>query len=130
LSEQFLWANPILPVNSVVDTAKFFEKKLGFTITLLWQNPSYGAVKRGNVTIELGEGRKEHAGSGICVIQVDNADTIYEEWKSKDVEFVGDFSDRDYGSKDFRIKDNNGNLLIIGHALENKKELMERGNVA
>lgn len=129
MSDPFLNANPILPVISVIETAKFFEKKLGFTIELLWQNPAYGAVKRGNVTIEFGEGRKEHAGSGVCVIQVDNADSIYKEWKSKGVEFVGDFSDRDYGSKDFRIKDNNGNMLIIGHALENQKELIAQGNV-
>lgn len=129
MGEQFLRANPVLPVKSVIDTAKFFEEKLGFTIALLWENPSYGAVKRGNVTIELAEGRKQHAGSGVCIIIVNNADTIYEEWKPKGVEFVGDFADRDYGSKDFRVRDNNGNMLIIGHALENQKELMERGNV-
>ncbi|MGD8594224.1 MAG: hypothetical protein PVF82_15435 [Gammaproteobacteria bacterium] len=129
MSEQFLRANPILPVKSVVETARFFEKQLGFTTALLWENPSYAAVKRGNVTIEFGEARKEHAGSGICIIIVDNADAIYEEWKSKDIEFVGDFAERNYGSKDFRIRDNNGNMLIIGHALENQMELIKKGNV-
>ena len=130
MNEQFLGANPILPVKSVIETAKFFEKTLGFTVNILWENPSYGVVRRGNAVIEFGEGRKEHAGSGVCVIRVENADVIYKEWKSKDIEFVGDFSDRDYGSKDFRIKDNNGNMLIIGHALENQKEMLQKGNVA
>ena len=55
---------------------------------------------------------------------------IYKEWKTKDIAFVGDFADRDYGSKDFRIKDNNGNMLIVGHALGNKEELIQKGNVA
>ena len=130
MNEQFLGANPILPVKSVIETAKFFEKTLGFTVNILWENPSYGVVRRGNAVIEFGEGRKQHAGSGVCVIRVENADVIYKEWKSKDIEFVGDFSDRDYGSKDFRIKDNNGNMLIIGHALENQKEMLQKGNVA
>lgn len=130
MSEQFLRANPILPVKSVIETAKFYEEKLGFKIALLWENPSYGAVKRGNATIEFGEGRKQHAGSGVCIIIVSNADTIYEEWKSRGVEFIGDLSDRDYGSRDFRAKDNNGNMLIIGHALENQQELLQKGNVA
>jgi hypothetical protein len=130
MSEQFLRANPILPVKSVIETAGFFEKQLGFTIALLWENPSYGAVKRGNVIIEFGEGRKEYAGSGVCIIIVDNADAIYEEWKSNGIEFVGDFAERDYGSKDFRIRDNNGNMLIIGHALENQKELIKKGNIS
>lgn len=99
-------------------------------MSLIWENPAYGSVRRGDVVIEFGEGRKEFAGSGVCFIHVDNADNIYNELKSKDIEFVGDFGDRDYGSRDFRIKDNNGNTLIIGHALKNQKELLKKGNVA
>ncbi|WP_455219426.1 VOC family protein [Kaarinaea lacus] len=130
MGEQFLGANPVLPVNSVKATVRFYEKKLGFKREVLWENPSYAVVKRGNTIIEFGEGRKEHAGSGVCIILVENADVIYREWKSRDIEFVGDFADRDYGSKDFRIKDNNGNMLIVGHALENRKALIQNGNVA
>ena len=130
MDEQFLGSIPILPVKSVVETAKFFEEKLGFTIKIFWENPSYGVVERGNAVVEIGERRKEHAGSGVCIIQVENADIIYEEWKSKEIEFVGDFDDRDYGSKDFRIRDNNGNMLIISHALENNKELLQKDNIA
>lgn len=130
MSEQFLGANPILPVKSVIETAKFYQKTLGFTIKVLWDDPCYGVVRRGNAIIEFGEGRKEHAGTGVCIILVENADVIYKEWQPKGIEFVGDFCDRDYGSKDFRIKDNNGNMLIIGHALKNQKALLQKGNVA
>jgi len=38
--------------------------------------------------------------------------------------------DRDYGSKDFRVKDNNGNMLIVGHAMKNKNELIKQANLA
>ena len=130
MKEQFLGYIPILPVKSVIETARFFEEKLGFTIKILWENPSYCVVRRGNAVVEFGERRKEYAGSGVCILQVANADELYEEWKSKDIEFFGDFAERDYGSKDFRIRDNNGNMLIIGHALENKEELLEKGNIA
>lgn len=129
MSEQFLWANPLLPVKSVLDTARFFEEKLGFTVSVLWQNPSYCVVKRGDAVIEFGEHRSEHAGNGVCIIGVENADIIYQEWQSKGLEFVGDFADRDYGSKDFRIRDNNGNMLIIGHALASQQELFQKGDV-
>lgn len=130
MSDTFLGANPILPVTSVVETAHFFEQELGFTVTVLWQNPAYGVVKRGNTTIEFGEGRKQHAGSGVCLILVDNADVVFNEWQSKNVEFVGDLANRDYGSRDFRIKDNNGNQLIISQALNNQNEMLAQGNVA
>jgi hypothetical protein len=115
----------------VTKTVRTIDKdKLGFKINIIWKNPAYGSVKRGNVFIEFGEARKEHAGSGVCYIHVDNAANIYNEFKTKDLEFVGDFADRDYGCRDFRVKDNNGNILIIGHALKNKKELLHKGNVA
>ena len=130
MSTQFLTSNPVLPVKSVIETAKFFEEKLGFITTLLWKNPPYGIVKRGNAVIEFGEGRQAHAGSGVCIILVDNADSLYAQWRSNGVDFVGDFADRDYGSKDFRVRDNNGNMLIVGHALENQQELLQQGNVA
>jgi len=130
MNDKFLGSNPIFPVKSVVETANFYKEKLGFNINGIWENPSYGVVSRGDVIIEFGEGRKEYAGSGICIVRVENADAVYNEWKLKKVEFVGDFAERYYGSKDFRVKDNNGNMLIVGHALENQNELLEQGKVA
>ncbi len=130
MENNFLSTTVILPVKNVGETAKFYKEILGFEISGVWENPAYGSVKRGDVTIEFGEGRKEFAGSGVCLIHVDNADNIYNEWKSKDIEFVGDFSDRDYGNRDFRIKDNNGNILIVAHSLKNKTELLHKSKIA
>lgn len=128
MNKQFIGANPVLPVSSVVETAAFYENRLGFNVNIVWQDPAYGVVSRGNAVIELGEGRKEFAGTGVCIIRVEDADAVYEEWQSRNIEFVGDFAERDYGSKDFRVRDNNGNLLIVGHALHNRDELIRRRN--
>jgi len=130
MNNNFLGSNPILPVKSVVETAKFYKEKFGFSVIGVWENPSYAVVSQGDAVIEFGEGRKDHVGSGVCVIRVQDADTIYNEWNSKNIEFIGDFGERDYGSKDFRVKDNNGNMLIVGHALENKNELLQQGKIA
>jgi catechol 2,3-dioxygenase-like lactoylglutathione lyase family enzyme len=130
MSEQFLGASPILPVADVEATAHFFSEKLGFETVGLWHEPNYGVVRRGQTVIEFGSGRKEFAGSGVCFIHVENADQVHEEWQAQDIEFVGDLSDRDYGSRDFRIRDNNGNMLIIGHPLPNQAELLRQGKVA
>ena len=127
---KFCYANPVMPVKDAKSAATFYRDYLGFTIDVLWEDPNYACVSRGGVTIELGEGRPEHVGSGACVIQVDDVDAIYEEFKAVGMRFVGDFADRDYGSKDFRIRDNDGNLLIFGSALANKNELIARRNVA
>lgn len=128
MSQQFLCANPVLPVRDVRKTVRFYARQLGFTVVLLWESPPYGAVKRGNAIIEFGEARRHHAGSGVCMVLVDDAERVYKEWQDRDVEFVGDFAKREYGSKDFRVRDNNGNMLIVGHALENQQELIQKGN--
>lgn len=128
--EQFLGANPILPVVSVYDTANFYAEKLGFEIEGLWENPPYGAVARGQTIIEFGEGRKQFAGSGVCMVFVKDVDAVYQEYMAKDIEFVGDIADRDYGSRDFRIRDNNGNMLILSSPLANQQGLLNSGNTA
>jgi len=121
---KFLGSNPILPVASVVETTAFYKEKLGFEIEVLWKTPPYGVVARDQTIIEFGEGRKQYAGTGVCLIFVNDVDVIYKEFSSKDIEFIGDIADRDYGSRDFRIKDNNGNMLILSSPLINKQELL------
>jgi transcriptional regulator with XRE-family HTH domain len=127
-NEQFLGANPILPVSSVRETATFYEEQLGFDIDILWENPPYGVVGKDRTIIEFGEGRKNHAGTGVCVIFVRDVDIVYQEYSGKGIEFVGDIANRDYGSRDFRIRDNNGNILIFSSPLINQQELIKSGN--
>ncbi len=127
-NELFLGANPILPVANVNDVAKFYEEKLGFEIEILWKNPPYAVVARGQTIIEFGEGRKDYAGFGVCVIFVSDVDEVYKEYSDKQIELVGDIADRDYGSRDFRIRDNCGNMLIFSSPLTNKQELIKAGN--
>lgn len=126
--ELFLGSNPILPVDSVEETTHFYATNLGFDIEILWKDPPYGVVARGQTIIEFGEGRKKFAGSGVCLIFVSDVDEVYREYLDKNVEFVGDIANRYYGSRDFRIKDNNGNMLIFSCPLVNQLELIERGN--
>ena len=127
---KFHYANPVMAVKDVKATAKFYKETLGFNIDILWENPNYGCVSRGGITIEFGEGRQNYVGGSACVIQVGNVDSLYNEFKKRGVHFVGDFSERDYGSKDFRIRDNDGNLLVFGSALANKEEFIAKGNLA
>lgn len=124
-NELFWGANPILPVTSAHETAKFYEEKLGFEIETLWDNPPYAVVARDQTIIEFGEGRKEFSGTGVCVIFVSDVDIVYKEYFGKQIEFLGDISERDYGSRDFRIKDNNGNVLIFSSPLVNQQVLDE-----
>lgn len=127
-NELFLGVSPILPVKNVKETAFFYKEYLGFDIEVLWENPPYGVVSRGLATIEFGEGRMEFSGSGVCNVFVDDVDRIYQEFISKDIEIVGEIKNRDYGSRDFRIADNNGNILILTSPLLNQQEMINKQN--
>ena len=120
-NELFWGVNPILPVTNAYATAKFYEEKLGFEIETLWNNPPYAVVARDQTIIEFREAGKEYSGTGVCVIFVSDVDIVYREYSDKQIEFPGDIADRDYGSRDFRIKDNNGNVLIFSSPLINKQ---------
>ena len=112
MGNDFLGTTVILPVKSVVETAKFYEQTLGFSVEGLWESPPYGVVRRGEVVIEFGEGRQQYAGTGVCIIHVKQVDQVYRELRRTDIEFVGELLDREYGNRDFRVRDNNGNVLI------------------
>jgi catechol 2,3-dioxygenase-like lactoylglutathione lyase family enzyme len=129
-NKQFLGTTVILPARDVKETAQFYKKRLGFEIDLRWEKPPYASVRHGKVVIEFGEGRKQYAGSGVRCIHVTDVDGLYRELRAKKLEFVGDFADRDYGSRDFRVKDNNGNLLIFGSPLPDKDQRFANQNVA
>lgn len=112
----------------VEETTDFYATNLGFDIEILWKDPPYGVVARGQTIIEFAEGRKKFSGSGVCLIFGSDVDEVYCEYFEKNIEFVWDIADRDYGSRDFRIKDNNGNMLIFSCPLINQQELVEIGN--
>jgi len=127
-NELFWGANPILPVTNAHETAKFYEEKLGFEIETVRSNPPYAVVARDQTIIEFGEGSKDYSGTGVCVVFVSDVNIIYKEYSDKQIEFLGDVAYRDYDSRDFRIKDNNGNVLIFCSPLINQQELIEVGN--
>ena len=127
-NELFWGANPILPVTNAHETARFYEEKLGFEIETVWNDPPYAVAARDQTIIEFGERSKDYSGTGVCVIFVSDVDIVYKEYSDKQIEFLGDIVDREYGSRDFRIKDNNGNVLIFSSPLINKQELNETGS--
>ncbi len=120
-NELFWGTNPILPVTSAHETADFYRDKLGFEIETVRSNPSYAVVARDQTIIEFGEVNKDYSGTGVCVIFVSDVDIVYKEYSEKEIEFLGDIADREYGSRDFRIKDNNGNVLIFCSPLIKQK---------
>lgn len=128
-SPEFLGVNPVLPVNDVIETARFYEEVLGFHVDLIWEEPAYACVSRGQAVLEFGEARPNAVGSTVCYVRLQHVDSYYEELKKQSLEFVSDLANRHYGSRDFRVRDNNGNLLIFGSALPTQQKILQASSI-
>lgn len=109
----------ILPVSDIASSINFYHDKLGFKVTFTWNDPmDYVVLKRGeNVSIHL---TKRHPQTiptpahASLYIFVKDADAVFTEYKSKGVAFQNPISNRDYGMRDFDIKDPDGHILTFG----------------
>ena len=108
-----------LPVSDVLAAADFYTKKLGFKLAFTWGvPPSMAGVNLGNVQIFLEQGTPNPAGCSVYFV-VSNADDLYEFQRSNGVEVVQEPGDREYGLRDYRVRDLHGYLLGFGQHLYN-----------
>ena len=108
-----------LPVSDVPAAADFYTKKLGFKLAFTWGDPpSMAGVNLGNVQIFLEQGTPNPAGCSVYFV-VSNADDLYQFQKSNGVEVVQEPGDREYGLRDYRVRDLHGYLLGFGQHLYN-----------
>jgi predicted enzyme related to lactoylglutathione lyase len=120
---------PLFIVDDVVATANFYRDKLGFHYDRFWGDPpGFAMVHRFGITVmlkQLAAGLKR-PNSTIdpdgelwdAYIWIEDADRLYEEFKSKGVKIARDICDQEYGCRDFDIEDCNGYRLCFGQDLE------------
>ena len=109
----------ILPVGDLDAAIDFYTTKLGFGLAFKWGNPpSMAGVNIGNVQIFLHLGTPNPNGCGMYFV-IGDADELYEFHKANGVEIVVTPDDRNYGLRDYGVRDLNGYKLDFGHRLLN-----------
>ncbi len=113
--KQLSHAAPVFPVQDVKQTVEYYRDKLGFEVKYLWEDPpTYAVLKRQNVGIHFskkGDDFKPSQMHTAYYIFVYDIDGIYEELKANGVEIINEPQQRDYGIRDFDIRDINGYIL-------------------
>ena len=113
-------ATPLLFVRDVKASANFFREKLGFKIDFLHGSPPfYGAVSRGEARLHLRFVHKPffapaaaQEGGLICtIIEVTNVQALFEEFKTRGVEFAQKPTKQAWGGTDFHVQDLDGNVI-------------------
>ena len=107
--------HPSLFVADVRSAVDYYVEKLGFEPGFTWgEPPSIAGVNLGDVQLFLRQGRPSPAG---CVVQfvVDDADALFEFQRANGVAVVEEPDDREYGIRDYLVKDLHGHHLGFGH---------------
>ena len=109
----------VLAVPDILAATNFYATKLGFNVAFTWgEPPSYAGVNIGNVQIFLSRGEANPRGIEVYFV-VGNADELCDFQRANGVEVVAEPGDREYGLRDYRVRDLNGYELSFGHRIYN-----------
>ena len=108
-----------LAVTDIPAAVDFYTHKLGFTLAFTWGNPpTFAGVNLGKVQIFLQQGTPDPKGCAVYFL-VGDADQLYAFHRGNGVEVVQEIGDRDYGIRDYVVRDLDGYYLSFGHRLFN-----------
>lgn len=105
--------NPLLVVNDIDAAFEFYSSKLGFSTGFIWGSPpSMAGMVLDKVAVHLSKG--EPKGNAVY-FAVGDADELYEFHKDHGAEITVEPGDRNYGMRDYTVRDPWGNFLSFGH---------------
>jgi catechol 2,3-dioxygenase-like lactoylglutathione lyase family enzyme len=108
-----------LVVVDILTAVEFYSKKLGFTTAFTWGDPpTFAGVKFDKAQMFLRKGTPNPKGCFVSFM-VGDADALYEFHRSQGVELVEPIDDREYGIRDYGVRDLHGYHLSFGHPLLN-----------
>jgi catechol 2,3-dioxygenase-like lactoylglutathione lyase family enzyme len=112
-STEFRRAIPLLPAQSVPDTATFYREKFGFEV--LDVNDEYAVIRRGPLEIHLWQCRDRYvAESTSCRIEVVGVAALYEHCHAAGtIHPGGELELKRTGYREFSALDDAGNMLVF-----------------
>jgi catechol 2,3-dioxygenase-like lactoylglutathione lyase family enzyme len=106
-----------LPVSNLAAAIEFYVTKLGFRLGFLWGEPAFFAgIALGEMEIFLKEDTPG-PNSGAVVFMVADSDALYEFHRANGVAVAEEIADREYGIRDYAVKDLYGYRLVFGHPI-------------
>lgn len=110
---------PSLSVTDVTAAVDFYTTKLGFKVSFTWgEPPTMAGLNLGHVQMFLEHGTPSPKGCSVYFV-IDNADELCDFQRANGVEIVVPPEDREYGLRDYSVRDLYGYVLTFGHNLFN-----------
>ena len=110
-----------LVVPDITEAVDYYTKKLGFRLAFTWggEPPTFAGINLGHVQIFLQKGAPSRPEGCSAYFLVGDADELYEFHRANGVEVAESIDDREYGIRDYTIRDPYGYFLCFGHHLLN-----------
>lgn len=109
--------HPGLAVPDVPGAVAFYTAKLGFRTGFTWgEPPTFAGVNLGRVQLFLQQGTPGPGSSSVYFV-VEDADALYDFHRGGGVEIAQPIDDREYGIRDYTVRDPYGYHLTFGHHL-------------
>jgi uncharacterized glyoxalase superfamily protein PhnB len=111
----------VLAVKDINQSADFYQRELGFET--LWSGQGWHFLNRDNCMIMLGECPEDMSAfetnnhSYFAYIDVDNVNLLYQEFQSKEIEFVSPLEDKPWGQREFGIRTIDGHRIMFGEEI-------------
>lgn len=119
--------HPCLRVPDVPAAIEFYTTRLGFSLGFRWPEDGetmMAGVNLGEVQVFLERGTPPPEGVSASFV-VGSADELYEAQRSRGVEMLCELDDREYGLRDYAVRDPYGNRLSFGHYIYTQGDPIE-----
>lgn len=107
----------LLPVTDIAAALAFYRDRLGFTVNFTWGEPvSFAGVAIGRMQVFLQQRARVREGSAVTFM-VGDVDALLAFHEATGVTIAEPIGDRDYGIRDYCVRDPDGNFLTFGQNL-------------
>lgn len=112
----------IFPVKDIKASSSYYSEQLGFQIMFEWGHPTdYVVLKRDDaVSIHLSKRLDNQKSSDEHVtlyIFTHDVDALHKEFEHKEVNISTPIGNREYGMRDFDVKDPDGHIISFGQGI-------------
>ncbi|MFT3823382.1 MAG: VOC family protein [Chitinophagaceae bacterium] len=123
--------HPTLQVTNIPEAVDFYTQKMGFTPGFTWgEPPTFGAVNLGKLQVFLSQKSEGPISPSSVFFVVENSDELFEYQQSNGVQVIEAPADREYGIRDYLVRDIYGNDLVFGHYIYNMEPPIKIERVA
>jgi len=123
MTPKFFSCIPIMTISDIVQAREFYINKLGFKLDFEWGNPTgYIGLFRDEVSLHLinSTNSRQKAGTGNISFITSEVDSYFQQCLDCQVEIIVPPENREYGLRDFSVKDPDGNILNFGCDIDTK----------